>query len=115
MTEQFEILARAIKGGNLDGGVSESLKLVESGMKPIKIFTGCIEPTLAEIGEQFSRLEIFLPEMINSAEVVKAIQMSSNRSWKPIRKPPQKARLSSPRYPAICMILARISSKPCWR
>ncbi len=74
MTEQFEILARAIKGGNLDGGVSESLKLVESGMKPIEIFTGCIEPTLAEIGMQFSRLEIFLPEMINSAEVVKAIQ-----------------------------------------
>ncbi len=74
MTEQFEILARAIKEGNLDGGVSESLKLVESGMKPIEIFTGCIEPTLAEIGMQFSRLEIFLPEMINSAEVVKAIQ-----------------------------------------
>lgn len=74
MTEQFEILARALKEGNVDRGVSESLKLVESGMKPIEIFTGCIEPTLAEIGEQFSRLEIFLPEMINSAEVVKAIQ-----------------------------------------
>ena len=50
------------------------MKLVDSGVKPIEIFTGCIEPTLAVIGEQFSRLEIFLPEMINAAEVVKAIQ-----------------------------------------
>jgi len=48
--------------------------LVEGGKKPIEIFTECIEPVLAEIGDQFSRLEIFLPEMINAAEVVKAIQ-----------------------------------------
>ena len=74
MAEQFENLANAIKNGDIGGGVAESLKLVESGNKPIEIFTGCIEPTLAEIGDQFSRLEIFLPEMINSAEVVKAIQ-----------------------------------------
>jgi methanogenic corrinoid protein MtbC1 len=74
MTEQFDNLAKAIKGGDVDGGVSESLKLVESGVKPIEIFSGCIEPTLAVIGDQFSRLEIFLPEMIQSADVVKAIQ-----------------------------------------
>ena len=74
MTGQYEILAKAIKEGDIDLGVSESVKFVEGGVKPIEIFTGCIEPTLAEIGEQFSRLEIFLPEMINSAEVVKAIQ-----------------------------------------
>jgi methanogenic corrinoid protein MtbC1 len=74
MAEQFEILASAIKSGDVEGGVAESLKLIESGLKPIEIFTGCIEPTLGEIGDQFSRLEIFLPEMINSAEVVKAIQ-----------------------------------------
>lgn len=74
MEEQFEILAKAIKKGDIAQGVSESLKLVDSGVKPIEIFTACIEPTLAEIGDQFSRLEIFLPEMINSAEVVKSIQ-----------------------------------------
>jgi len=74
MTEQFETLAKAINEGDIDGGVAESVKLVDSGVKPIEIFTGCIEPTLAVIGEQFSRLEIFLPEMINAAVVVKAIQ-----------------------------------------
>ena len=74
MTEQFEHLEKAINEGDIDGGVAESVKLVDSGVKPIEIFTACIEPTLAVIGEQFSRLEIFLPEMINAAEVVKAIQ-----------------------------------------
>lgn len=74
MTDQYKNLGDAIKKGDVEIGVSESLKLVESGVKPIEIFSECIEPTLAEIGDQFSRLEIFLPEMINSAEVVKAIQ-----------------------------------------
>jgi 5-methyltetrahydrofolate--homocysteine methyltransferase len=74
MMDQFTTLEKAIKDGDVDGGVSESLKLIETGKKPIEIFSECIEPTLAEIGDQFSRLEIFLPEMIGSAEVVKAIQ-----------------------------------------
>ena len=74
MTEQYEELAKKIKAGDIEGGVADSLELVKSGTKPIEIFTTCIEPTLVEIGDQFSRLEIFLPEMINSAEVVKAIQ-----------------------------------------
>jgi len=74
MTEEFQNLEKAIKSGDIELGVSESLKLVESGKKPVEIFAEGIEPTLEEIGDQFSRLEIFLPEMINSAEVVKAIQ-----------------------------------------
>lgn len=74
MNEQYNLLEQAIKKGDVDTGVTESLKLVNGGKKPIEIFTECIEPVLAEIGDQFSRLEIFLPEMINSAGVVKAIQ-----------------------------------------
>ena len=74
MTNQFSNLEKAIKDGDVDSGVSESLKLVEGGKKPIEIFSEGIEPILAEIGDQFSRLEIFLPEMINAANVVKAIQ-----------------------------------------
>jgi methanogenic corrinoid protein MtbC1 len=74
MTVQYEELAEKIKAGDIDGGVAYSLELVKRGVKPIEFFTTCIEPTLAEIGDQFSRLEIFLPEMIKSAEVVKAIQ-----------------------------------------
>jgi methanogenic corrinoid protein MtbC1 len=74
MSAQFTHLEKAIKDGNADSGVTESLKLVKGGKRPIEIFTECIEPALAEIGAQFSKLEIFLPEMINAAEVVKSIQ-----------------------------------------
>jgi len=74
MTNQFTNLEKAINAGNVENGVTESLKLVEDGKKPIEIFSECIEPALAEIGEKFCRLEIFLPEMINAAEVVNAVQ-----------------------------------------
>ena len=74
MTNQFANLEKAISEGNVKSGVTESLKLVEGGKKPLEIFSECIEPALAVIGDQFGRLEIFLPEMITAAEVVKAIQ-----------------------------------------
>jgi 5-methyltetrahydrofolate--homocysteine methyltransferase len=86
MTDQYVNLGEAIKKGDVETGVSESLLLVERGVKPIEIFSECIEPTLAVIGDQFSRLEIFLPEMINSAEVVKAIQ----NEFKPLMEADQE-------------------------
>lgn len=74
MSSQYDTLISAITDGNVNAGVKEALALVDGGIKPIKLFTKGIEPTLAIVGEKFSRLEIFLPEMISSADVVKAIQ-----------------------------------------
>ncbi len=73
MTNPFGNLENAIRSGDIEGGVAETLKLIESGTKPVAIFTECIEPLLEDIGEKFSRLEIFLPEMINASKVVKAV------------------------------------------
>lgn len=74
MSSQYDTLISAITDGNVNAGVKEALALVDGGIKPIELFTKGIEPTLAIVGEKFSRLEIFLPEMISSADVVKAIQ-----------------------------------------
>jgi methanogenic corrinoid protein MtbC1 len=74
MSEQYKKLEMAISEGDEAAGVAEALRLVESGLSPVALFTDCIESALAKIGDQFSRLEIFLPEMIASAGVVKAIQ-----------------------------------------
>lgn len=74
MANQFSKLEKAIIEGDVDSGVTESLNLVEAGKNPLEIFSECIEPFLAKIGDQFSRLEIFLPEMISAAKVVKAVQ-----------------------------------------
>ncbi len=74
MNEDYKALATAINRGDKDGGVKEALFLVQHGKKVPQIFIECIEPTLVEIGEQFSRLDIFLPELMNAAATVKAIQ-----------------------------------------
>jgi trimethylamine corrinoid protein len=72
--EKYSALVNAIRDGDVDSGRVEALNLVETGTSPLDIFSECIEPTLADIGDKFSRLEIFLPEMMESADAVKAIQ-----------------------------------------
>ncbi len=74
MNEEYQSLANAIHTGDKETGVKQALSLVELGKKVPQIFIECIEPTLVEVGEQFSRLDIFLPELMNSASTVKAIQ-----------------------------------------
>jgi 5-methyltetrahydrofolate--homocysteine methyltransferase len=69
----FKTLEQAIRTGDLEGGVAATQELLDEGVDPLSIFTDCIEPVLDDIGEKFSRLEIFLPEMVNASKVVKAI------------------------------------------
>jgi len=73
MTSSFEGLEKAILTGDQQGGITEAVRLIESGTNPLNLFSECIEPLLDDIGEKFSRLEIFLPEMVNASKVVKAI------------------------------------------
>ena len=74
MDEKYSALVIALRDGDVDSSRAEALRLVEAGVSPLDIFSECIEPTLADIGDKFSRLEIFLPEMMESADAVKAIQ-----------------------------------------
>jgi methanogenic corrinoid protein MtbC1 len=74
MSEEYEVLEQAIREGDFEAGQAEALRLVKGGTSPLDIFSDCIEPVLADVGKKFSRLEIFLPEMMESADVVKAIQ-----------------------------------------
>jgi len=74
MNEEYLPLAKAIQLGDKESGAREALALIRQGKKVTQIFIECIEPTLVEVGEQFSRLDIFLPELMNSASTVKVIQ-----------------------------------------
>jgi trimethylamine corrinoid protein len=74
MDTQYTQLESAIRLGDVEAGRAEAARLAESGLSPLSIFRECIEPCLKNIGDQFSRLEIFLPEMMEAAEVVKAVQ-----------------------------------------
>jgi methanogenic corrinoid protein MtbC1 len=74
MKEIFEDLARSIEAGDENKGVEEAVHLAEDGIAPLSIYTDCIQPCLNQLGDRFSRLEIFLPELMTSANVVRAIQ-----------------------------------------
>jgi len=74
LNESYAALERAIREGNVQEAAAEAQALAEAGTSPLAIFSDCIEPVLADIGDQFSRLEIFLPEMMESADAVKGIQ-----------------------------------------
>ena len=87
MPSQYDTLEKAILSGDQDSGVSEAVKLIEGGQDPVLLFTDCIEPLLDDIGDKFSRLEIFLPEMVNASKVVKAV----HEAVKPYFKNPEDA------------------------
>ena len=58
MSEKYKSLEQAIRQGDFEKAKADALGLVEGGTSPLDIFSGCIEPTLADIGNKFSRLEI---------------------------------------------------------
>jgi methanogenic corrinoid protein MtbC1 len=74
MEGKWAELCRAINKGDQDAGVTEALRLTETGEEPLAVFLDCVEPCLADIGDRFSRLEVFLPELMLAADVVKGIQ-----------------------------------------
>jgi len=74
MKDKWATLCRAIDEGDQSTGVAEALRLIETGETPLVIFLECVEPCLADIGDRFSRLEAFLPELMLAGDVVKGIQ-----------------------------------------
>lgn len=74
LPEIYGPLATAIENGEVEAGVVEAKRLVDTGTDLATIFKDAIEPLMKDIGDRFSRLEVFLPEMMTSAMVVKGIQ-----------------------------------------
>ncbi len=69
-----EKLHNAILKGDRDEGVKVAAKNLDAGIAPLDYFEKVINPVVQEMGEKFSRLEIFLPELMRTGMVVKAIQ-----------------------------------------
>lgn len=74
MKKEFDVLSEAIRLGDIEAGQASAKRMLESGMDPVEIFSACVEPTLNDLGEKFSVLEIFLPELMIAADVVDAVQ-----------------------------------------
>ncbi|MDE7221586.1 MAG: cobalamin-dependent protein [Oscillospiraceae bacterium] len=74
MNEKYLNLKEAICDGDDEAALDEVENLLEASANPLDIFTDCVEPTLNELGEQFAKLEIFLPDLVLAGEAVAAIQ-----------------------------------------
>jgi corrinoid protein of di/trimethylamine methyltransferase len=65
-------LCKAVETGDQDKGKDLAQKLVEGGTDPLQIIAA-LTKVMDEIGEKFSRLEIFLPEMMMSGEAMSKV------------------------------------------
>ena len=69
----FEDLRKAIENGEMD----ESLKVTESmlarGLSPKEIINDGIAPAMEAIGEKYDRGEVFIPELLISADAAQAV------------------------------------------
>jgi methylmalonyl-CoA mutase cobalamin-binding domain/chain len=77
---QDEYFALLIEGDN-EGAVKWAEGVLKKGVEATEFFDEILTPTLKIVGDKFSTLDIFLPELINAAEAAK---MVSDQVIKPL-------------------------------
>jgi trimethylamine corrinoid protein len=68
-------LRAAIESLDEDAAVALAQNALSQGNSPLDFFRGVVEPVLTAIGDAFSRLEVFLPDLMRAGVVVKAVQV----------------------------------------
>jgi len=74
ISKDFNVLAELIENGDLEAAEAEIKRLLEGNHEAIVIMQDAIVPILRDIGDRFSRMELFLPSLILAGDVVKHIQ-----------------------------------------
>lgn len=74
MNEFYNELMDCMMDGDDETAVEITRAQIEGGTDPLAIVQECLVPILDEIGDQFSKLEIFLPDLIMAADVAKAVK-----------------------------------------
>jgi corrinoid protein of di/trimethylamine methyltransferase len=69
--DDLEILKRALIAADLDAGVGAAQRLVDAGTDPKAILEQGMAVAMFDLGEMWKRGEVFLPEVVASAEVFK--------------------------------------------
>jgi corrinoid protein of di/trimethylamine methyltransferase len=68
-SEHFDILKNAMIALEKDDVVSNTAQSLEAGIGPLEIIENGLLPGLSQIGELFENEEIFLPELMKSAQI----------------------------------------------
>jgi methanogenic corrinoid protein MtbC1 len=68
-----EELINLLLGGDSEAPVEWARKVLDEGLSPVDFFNDIFTPSMTAIGDKFGRMDIFLPELIDSAERAQAI------------------------------------------
>lgn len=68
----LEALLKAVMDGEEDDAVAGAMQVLEEGVAVEQVIEA-LTAGMREIGEQFARMEIFLPEMMFAAQAMKAV------------------------------------------
>jgi corrinoid protein of di/trimethylamine methyltransferase len=71
MNEDFEVLKRALIGADMDLALAAVQRLVDTDVDPKSILEDSMAVAMFDLGEMWKRGEVFLPEVVASAEVFK--------------------------------------------
>jgi len=74
MDQFYEELLDCMMDGDDETAVNITRAQIGGGRDPMDIVQSCLIPILDDIGDKFSRLEIFLPDLIMAADVAKAVK-----------------------------------------
>jgi trimethylamine corrinoid protein len=70
--ETLKHMQTAVLEGNIDQARKLATQSLEMGLSPLTIINDGMTPAIREVGDQFGRGEIFLPEMVVSADAMQA-------------------------------------------
>ena len=68
----LEGLLKAVIEGDVQGVVDLAEQSIAAGLTPLESIEGGLTPGITEVGDAFGRGEMFLPEMVASAEAMEA-------------------------------------------
>ena len=74
MDQFYKELLDCMMDGDDETGVEITKAAIEAGTDPLDIVQKCLVPILDDIGEQFARLELFLPDLVMAADVAKVVK-----------------------------------------
>ena len=75
MNEKEQILQElynSVIEGDVELAQQAAEKSLQAGVVPLAVVDECLTPAIREVGERFGRMEMFLPEMVQSAKAVEA-------------------------------------------
>lgn len=69
-----QVFGETLATANVAEAVAVTRQALEEGITPTAFFLKVIQPLMYDVGKRFERLEIFLPELMRAAKVVRGVQ-----------------------------------------